>query len=174
MRLPPTTGGISSSAAIIGLAVALAVAPTATASNPERTLITPSLIVVSEVCAFDVGVVPNGKDQVLTVFDNGRTVVHSHSNPTVTNLARGKSLVYSLREASSETADATGAIVGTISGQFNFLLFPGDEGPSGVDPDGAFLHIVGHLRYTLDADTFAITSFSVDGTVNDICAELAT
>ena len=164
-----TTGRISSSAAIVALAVALAVAQTATASKPDRMLITPAPFVVSEVCAFDVGVVPDGKDQVLTVFDNGRAVVHTHANPTVTNLASRKSLVYRLRYTA--TTDAAG-IVGNLSGQFNFLLFPGDEGPSGVDPDGAFLHIVGHLRYTLDPETFAITSFSVRGTVNDICADL--
>ena len=165
-----TTGRISCSAAIIGMAVALGVAPTATASKPDRILITPVPFVATDVCAFDVGVVPNGKDQVLTVFDNGRTVVHTHANPTLTNLASRKSLVYRLRYTA--TTDAAG-IVGNLSGQFNFLLFPGDEGPSGVDPDGAFLHIVGHLRYTLDPETSAITSFSVHGTVNDICAELA-
>ncbi len=165
-----TTGRSSSCAAIVALAVTLTVAPTATASKPDRMLITPVPFVVSDVCAFDVGVVPDGKDQVLTVFDNGRTVVHTHSNPTVTILASGKSLVYKLRYTA--TTDAAG-IVGSLSGQFNFLLFPGDQGPSGVEPDGAFLHIVGQLRYTLDPETFAVTSFSVHGTVNDICADLA-
>jgi len=165
-----TIGRSSSCAAIVALAVTLTVVQTATASKPDRMLITPVPFVVSDVCAFDVGVVPDGKDQVLTVFDNGRTVVHTHSNPTVTNLSTEKSLVYKLRYTA--TTDAAG-IVGSLSGQFNFLLFPGDEGPSGVEPDGAFLHIVGHLRYTLDPETFAITSFSVHGTVNDICADLA-
>ncbi|HEY5275234.1 MAG TPA: hypothetical protein VIK38_01640 [Coriobacteriia bacterium] len=165
-----TIGRISSCAAIVALASALAVAQTAAAGKPVRTLITPTPFVVSDVCAFDVGVVPNGKDQVLTTFDSGRTVVHTNSSPTLTNLVSGKSLVYRLRYIA--TADPAG-IVGSLSGQFNFLLFPGDVGPSGVVPDGAFLHIVGHLRYTLDPETFAVTSFSVRGTVTDICADLA-
>jgi hypothetical protein len=64
--------------------------------------------------------------------------------------------------------------LGQITGRSLFFLAPGDVGPDGeVDPDGGLLRIVGQLRYTADPETFAITSFAVQGQVIDVCDELA-
>ena len=158
-----------SAAASITTAVTLFAAGQAGASKPERTLIPVEPFVIEDVCAFPVSVVPRGKDQVLTEFDDGRWTIHAHADPTLTNLSTGRSRVYRLRYVAAGTADGTR---GTVSGQFNFALAPGDAGPSGIDPDGALLHFVGHLDLTTDPDTFLITSFSWAGTVSDICTDL--
>ena len=111
----------------------------------------------------------------MTIFDSGRLTFHTHGAPTLTNLATGESQAYRLRYVFQETFDAdANQLIGRLSGRFNFVIFPGDVGPSGeVDEDGGFVSIVGHLRYTMDPDTFALTSFAASGTVNDICAQLA-
>ena len=160
----------SITAVIAATAVTLLTAPQAGAGQPERTQIALDPFVIEDLCSFTVSVVPTGKDQVQTVFDDGRWTVHAHADPTLTNLSTGRSLVYRLRYVASGTADGSS---GTVSGQFSFALAPGDVGPFGVDPDGSLLHFVGHLHVTSDPDTFAITSFSWGGTFSDICTDLS-
>jgi hypothetical protein len=46
-------------------------------------------------------------------------------------------------------------------------------GPSGeVDPDGGIVYTAGEVRLTGDPDTGLVTSFTVHGTLTDVCGDL--
>jgi hypothetical protein len=160
-------------AALVATTVALVMAPAGSAHQPYREPIELTEGIVPG-CPFDVLRTPNGSEN-LTVFDSGRLTVRTHGTPTLTNVETGESEVYRLRYLFQETFDAeANQLIGRLSGRFNFVIFPGDVGPSGeIDEDGGLVSIVGHLRYTMDPDTFALTSFALSGTMTDVCAQLA-
>jgi hypothetical protein len=160
------------SAAAVGAAIVLAGAAGAGAHQPFREPIelTPDVI---PLCTFNIQFTPHGAEYQ-TLFDSGRVTVHAHGSPTLTNLDTGYSKVYLLRHILRQTFDAdTNEFVANISGRLLFEILPGDVGPSGeVDPDGGMVYIVGQLRFTVDPDTFALTSFTVNGAMTDVCADL--
>jgi hypothetical protein len=160
-------------AALVATAIGLVTAPAAGADQPYREPIELTGGILPG-CAFDVQITPDGTES-LTIFDSGRVAVHAHNAPTLTNVDTGKSEVYRLRYLFQETYDAdANQLIGRLSGRFVFVILPGDVGPSGeVDEDGGLVNIVGRVRYTMDPDTFALTSFTVRGTMTDVCAELA-
>lgn len=161
------------SAALVGTAIVLGGASGAAAHQPYREPIDLTTQVIP-LCSFDVQLTPHGAEY-LTVFDSGRLAVHAHGSPTLTNLDTGYSKTYRLRHLFQETFDANAnEFVDQLTGRSLFVIFPGDVGPSGeVDPDGGIVYIVGQLRFTTDPDTFAVNSFTVDGTITDVCADLA-
>jgi hypothetical protein len=160
-------------AVFIATALTLLIAPGAGAHKPYQEPIELEAGVLPG-CSFDVGFQPASREY-MRIFDSGRFTVHSYGRPTLTNLDSGDAKVYGLRYLFQETVDPeTGDVLGQISGRSLWFIAPGDVGPAGeVDPDGGLLHIVGQLRYVADPATFAITSLTVDGTVTDVCAALA-
>ncbi|MFI5255212.1 MAG: hypothetical protein ACHQ15_07130 [Candidatus Limnocylindrales bacterium] len=127
-------------------------------------------------CAFDIRVQPEHATVVDTTFSNGTLVETVTSDPILTNVGTGTSLVWHARFIDVETYDAaTNSVTDVIVGQFNNILYPGDQGPHGVVAwPGLFLSTVGEVTETSDADTGAVTRFSRHGVVTgDICAELS-
>lgn len=125
-------------------------------------------------CSFDVNFHPDGRES-MTIFDSGRLSIHASGVATMTNADTGFSKEYTRNYLLRETFDEDDNVVrGQITGNLGWLIAPGDVGPRGeVDPDGGLVNIVGQLRYTVDPDTFAVTSFKVRGTLTDVCADLA-
>ena len=61
-----------------------------------------------------------------------------------------------------------------VSGRFLIAFFPGDAGPFGqVSEPGLLLAVAGQQQFTIDPETFAISSYSVDGELLDLCAALS-
>ena len=160
-------------AAFIATAVALIVAPAAVAHKPYREALDPESQVLPG-CSFDVQFDPDGRS-LLTIFDSGRLTIHGRGTPTLTNTDTGYSKRYRLAYVYQEAFDAeSNQMVGEMSGRFQWLIAPGDVGPSGeVDPDGGLVQIAGRLRVAFDSETFAVTSFTMRGTLTDLCADLA-
>jgi hypothetical protein len=124
-------------------------------------------------CSFDVNFHPEGRES-MTIFDGGLLSIHASGVATMTNADTGFSKDYARRYLPRESFDEDGNVVrGQITGNLGWVIAPGDVGPSGeVDPDGGLVNIVGQLRYTADPETFAITSFTVRGTLTDVCADV--
>ena len=162
---------------IVG-ALALVAVPTALAAKPIRTVLEqppPSVIPAGQGCSFDVGEQAGEGMTTLTEFSDGRTVIHVNADPILTNLETGDTFVQRARAKVTDTVDAqANEIVEEISGQVFVSFLPGDQGPSGVvEEPGALLSIIGHQRLTFDADTFVLTSYSLNGKATDICAQLS-
>jgi hypothetical protein len=164
-------------ASMIGSAIALVVAPVAVAAKPIRTVFDPQAFVIPAGggCAFDVEGQPGDAWATLTEFSDGRTVLHGHGEPTLTNLETSDTFAQRTRATVTDTLDPqANEIVEEISGRIFIGLFPGDQGPSGlVEEPGALLSVVGHQRLIYDADTFVVTSYSLNGKATDICAQLS-
>jgi hypothetical protein len=114
---------------------------------------------------------------VTTTFSNGTVVTAVTADPRLTNLATGASIVAHSRFVQVETFDAaTNSVTDVVVGRFNANFLPGDQGPYGVvSAPGLFLTFVGEIKATFDADTGAVTRFSLHGRVAaNICAELST
>ena len=165
-------------AVTIVAALALFVVPTGLAAKPTRTVFEPQPFVIPAGlgCSFDVEARPgDGARAALTEFSDGRTVLHGHATSTLTNLETGATFAQRTRAKVTDTFDPeANEIVEEISGRIFIGFFPGDQGPSGlVEEPGAVLSVIGHQRLTYDADTFVITSYSLNGKATDICAQLS-
>ena len=168
---------ISSILAFVVL-LALTAAPTALGAKPTRTVFEPRPFVIPAGlgCSFAVGVQPDEGGRVtFTEFSDGRTVLQGHAVGTLTNLETGDTFVQRTRAKITDIFDPeTNEIVEEISGRIFINLYPGDQGPFGeVGEDGAVLSIIGHQRLTFDADTFVVTSYSLDGQALDLCPLLS-
>ncbi|MGZ8822151.1 MAG: hypothetical protein ACXWX1_12620 [Aeromicrobium sp.] len=108
-------------------------------------------------------------------FDSGRTVFITNGNPTLTNLATGRTFDHKARFHVVDTYNPqTNEIVEVTTGQVNGVFWPGDQGPWGVvSYPGRMLRFTGNTRTTFDVDSESITSFSYSGQVMDVCAALA-
>ncbi|MFI5042825.1 MAG: hypothetical protein ACHQNA_13435 [Acidimicrobiales bacterium] len=138
--------------------------------------IAPSVDPAGTGCAFDIQVQPENATVVTTTFSNGTIVMTVAGDPILTNLSTGSSIVWHPRFVVVETYDAaTNSVTDAAVGRFTTDLYPGDQGPYGVvAAPGLFLSIVGEATTTSDADTGAITRFSMHGIVTgNICAELS-
>lgn len=164
-------------AGVIVGALALVAVPTALASKPIRTVFEPRPFVIAagQGCAFDVQVQPRNARATLTEFSDGRTVLRGHGDGTLTNRETGETFDQRTRAKVTDTFDPqTNEIAEEISGRIFVAFLPGDQGPSGVvEAPGAVLSVIGHQRLTYDADTFAVTSYSLNGKATDICAQLS-
>ena len=151
-------------------------APAAMAAKPTRTVIqTPDPFVMPAGlgCAFDVLSTPIGW-QAVSEFDDGRTLTIGHADITMTNLDTGATYLQMSTYREVAIYDpGTNDILLEISGRIFWNLYPGDQGPSGVIGEpGAVFGTVGNVTAVLDLDTGLFTSFSLEGTTTDICAEL--
>ena len=92
---------------------------------------------------------------------------------TFTNLETGATYLQRSRYTSTATFDpSTKSWHVTITGNVWMALFPGDAGPSGVVRDpGLELLVSGTLEFTLNRKD-VVTSFSLTGTYDDLCALL--
>jgi hypothetical protein len=164
---------------LAGLAVTLITGSTALAAGPVRTVTHPTAPFRDPAgtgCAFGIRVQPEHATVVDTTYSNGTSTEWVHSDPILTNVRTGKSLVWHARFLSVEkNVAATHSVVEVDFGQFTMELYPGDQGPYGVVAwPGLFLSIVGEVTLTVDADTGTVTHFSMHGIVTgNICAELA-
>jgi hypothetical protein len=183
--------GIRIAAALLMAAAGLisAVAAPASAAKPTRTVIEcapppddpcqpeGNVIDAGLGCSFDVQIQPSeNAREAITEFSDGRVQTIGHAEPTLVNLETGDSFHQRSRYKITEIYDpVANEIVVEISGRFFVQFFPGDQGLSGlVEEPGALLSVIGHQRFTVDPDTFAYTSYSLNGrVVTDICAALS-
>jgi hypothetical protein len=149
-------------AALSAVPTALGVAPIRTVTEPEE----PILIPAGTGCAFDV-LEELGENARITFteFSDGRLRAQAHGDVVLRNLETEQSSDWKNRWNAWQTSTVFEA-----SGRLLFSFFPGDQGPFGtVGENGALFGLVGHTEITFDADTGAITSFSLDGQAIDIC-----
>jgi hypothetical protein len=154
--------------------------PAAMGAKPTRTTATPEdqFLPAGFACSFDV-LETAGEDGegrlMITEFSDGRTQIIGHGTAHLINLETEASIDRKARAKITETYDpATNDVFVNISGRLFIQFFPGDQGPFGeVQSPGALLGLIGHFQYTFDLDSFLITSFSLDGTATDLCAQLS-
>lgn len=166
---------------VLFLLTTVGLAPAVLAAKPTRIVdegpTDPFVIPAGENCEFDVGFVGSDNAGGATIdFGDGRLAAFGHGEPTFTNLDTGA--VYDDWTSQYRTLETyepvTNEVIGQTSGRIWTTFWPGDAGPSGVVGEaGAFFGFVGNVEITMDADTFVFTSFSLDGTATDICAELS-
>jgi hypothetical protein len=159
---------------------ALVAVPIAHGAKPDRSVLgpsEPSVSLAGEGCAFDILWQPSADARrMITQFDDGRTVYITNGNPTLTNLESGATFAHRARYHVTDTYDpGSNSVTSVVTGQIILGFWPGDQGPYGVvSYPGLVLRVTGIARETLDLDTFAITNFSLEGTVtDDVCAVLA-
>jgi hypothetical protein len=181
MRFDPQTpgGGMYRKVTIfVAVAIALGVVPTAFGVAPIRSVFEPEpqiLIPAGEGCAFDVlEELAENAGLTLTEYSDGRLHIQAHGDLVLTNLDSDQSIDWKNRWNAWETFDPeTNSVRWEASGRLLYSFFPGDQGPSGtVGESGALFAFIGLVELTLDADTGAVTSFSLDGQATDICALL--
>lgn len=161
---------------VIALAAFLIAATPVFGVTPTRTVndqLEPLFFPAGFGCSFDMFMEPlPGSRLVSTEFADGRWMITEHADVMITNLDSGAALTHRGRFQSINSYDeATNSIDSVLTGQLSYVLFPGDEGPSGtVEDPGLFLRIVGTVETTFDLDTGLITSFAYTGTATDLCA----
>ncbi len=161
--------------AIIAVLALIAV-PAALAQKPVVTVVVPQpySIPAGFGCSFEVAGDPHGT-VVITDFGNGRTLKYVNAETTLTNVETGTSHVQRSNFLEAGSFDPAAnvyhvVVVGRVIGFF----YPGDQGPFGeVGENGAIFVFVGTTKYTYEADSGVLTSFSNKGTVTDLCAILA-
>jgi hypothetical protein len=139
--------GISLSCALI---VSVTITGVGHASKPVRTINEPRdpfVIPAGFACPFDVHASPVGQGAT-TEFSDGRIVIVSNSDITLTNLeAPAETYVWRTNAYLTQTFldDATLQIV--VSGRVLNFFFPGEQGPFGVvGEDGAFFGSWAHSQ----------------------------
>ncbi len=161
---------------IAGVLALLWAAPVA-AAQPTRLVYFPDPHVdpAGTACSFDVMFEPLRGWDALTDFSNGAEVLKAQVNVLVTNETNGASYVHDAIFHGVDHYDpATGIDRGMTNGQVLMQFLPGDVGPFGVvGAPGALLRFVGTVWYTWDANANALTEFSYEGTVTDVCARIS-
>jgi len=101
--------------------------------------------------------------------------VHNVGTGILTNPESGETFTQRSRYALVETYDeAANVFHVTINGRFLVGFYPGDIGLAGPVTEVESYSVAGHQTFTFDADTNAITAYSLDGEVlADVCAVLA-
>jgi hypothetical protein len=158
---------------IAGVLALLWAAPVA-AAQPTRLVYFPAPHVdpAGTACSFDVLFEPLRGWDALSDFSNGAEVLKAQVNVLVTNETNGASYVHkAIFHAVDRYNSVTGIDRGVTNGQVLIQFLPGDVGPFGVvGASGALLRFVGTVWYTWDANANALTEFSYEGTVTDVCA----
>lgn len=163
---------IGTAAGLLALGIA---APVVHAAKPSTPLPpTPLSLPAGLGCAFDVELEPDSTSRAtLTEFGDGRILITSNGESTVTNLDDPtRSVRVRDRGTLLQTydADANDVFI-EAQGQTIFYFYPGDQGPLGtVGPNGGLFHVTGHVREMWDLDNDVITSFSSSGQATDLCA----
>ena len=113
----------------------------------------------------------SGSEKVLR---DGRFINHNVGTGTWTNPETGKSFVQRSRYMLVDRyIEDTNELEIDITGRFMISFIPGDIGPEGtVVTEISTYSVIGHQSITLDFDTFLWTSYSLDGQIVDVCAQL--
>jgi hypothetical protein len=157
---------------------ALVIAAPAAAAEPTRSVIVagpPTQAPAGTLCDFDVTVYrPRGGWAAITDFSDGREAIVSHVvERTITRDATGATFVETSVAHEVDTFDGD-LIIGSISGQFVDVLYPGDLGPDGTIVDHLLaLYVSGRATYVVDGLTGATLAGSLVGTTTDICAAIS-
>ena len=165
--------------AAIALALAALWASPAAAAQPTRTVLHPTggSHPAGQGCAFDISYVDApGARITVTDFSDGREATTVNAVATLTNDENGKTFVHRAFFHDVYSFDAaSNTYVGMTNGQVVNWFFPGDVSPYGgiVGADGLAIRFEGTIWYTYDATTFALTSFSYQGTATNVCDLLA-
>jgi hypothetical protein len=157
---------------IAGLAAA-ALAGSAAADKPDRGPAPsgPLDFPAGMVCPFPVTGFPTENRQHLTAFANGKVAFNGYFEAQLTNVANGKSITVNSSGALrlTQVGDETRI---QSSGPLIWFLFPGDAGPGDVTTGRTYL-VKGNTEVLADPATFEFHSFETNGSVTDLCAELA-
>lgn len=149
---------------VVALAAAALLAPSAAADPPTKEPL-PDLNATGQFCKdFQVEIRTTANKEVIHLFSSGVGLITGALKVEVTNLTTGKTLALNIPGPGKLSADG-----GTITGGGPWLLF-GEAGQlPGPDPGMLFTH--GHI--TLELGPAGIASITVRGTVEDVCAALA-
>lgn len=158
----------------------LLVGPSPSAVPPDRTTDTPQdfTIPAGEGCPdFAVDGSPSEKARrTVTQFADGRVVTHGSAVVTLTNANTGTSFTQNSHYMLTDTVDLeAGKLFTEIHGRIFVAFWPGDIGPDGsVLTEPTLLSLVGRQTITMDLETFAFESYSLNGQVlDDVCGVLA-
>jgi hypothetical protein len=160
---------ITTALAFASLALAV---PGVQAAKPTRTPLPleSTTLVAGTACPFDVTDTPlPGSKLTETVFSDGRVLITSAGRDQVTNDATGESVVLNT-SGTVRFEERDGKVFIESTGHVVFFFLPGDQGPFGAaGEDGAYYHVIGHAKETLDLDQDLITSFSFSGRATELC-----
>ena len=148
----------------VALAAAALLAPAAMAAPPSKEPL-PDLNATGQFCKdFQVEIHTTANKEVFHLFTSGVGLITGALKVEVTNLTTDKTLTLNIPGPGKVSADGS-----TITGGGPWLIF-GEAGQlPGPDPGMFFTH----GRITLEIGPTGVTSMSVQGTVEDICAALA-
>jgi hypothetical protein len=125
-----------------------------------------------QVCAFQLTVTAEGGSGMTRQVD-GRTIfAGTGSNLTFTNDQSGKSVTYKSRGSADQfIPNPDGTTTEKLQGWNAVLLFPTDNGGSGLNPPGAYLIVGSAVINVSPAGVFTVQS--VSGQVTNVCAALS-
>jgi hypothetical protein len=149
---------------LVALAAAASFAASAAADRPVKQPV-PFPDATGQFCTdFQVEIVATQNKEVVHIFSSGVALVTGVLKVEVTNLSTGKTLALNISGPGKFSADGS-----TIQARGTWLLF-GEAGQL-PGPDPGMLLVSGHT--TLNLGPAGIASMTVRGTVEDICAALA-
>jgi hypothetical protein len=166
-------------AAALATTLSLALASTAFAAQPARTVIQPGdrVIPAGYGCAFDVLKQWDATSRLtITDFSDGHQMFIGTGTQTLSNTQAGTSFEWRTGFHRTESYDSgTDQFIWETSGRVVLEFWPGDVDQFGqvVGENGALYAFVGRAVATVDPDSFFITSTTLDGVSIDLCAELA-
>lgn len=171
-------GGRAALVVILVAGLSLIVAPTASATQPTRTVFTPADHVVPAGfgCAFDMQVQYDADYRVIQFeFSDGRVMFIGNGELATTNLETGATITWQNDYQRTEVYDPdTNDLLIESSGRAALVFWPGDVDHNGqvVGEDGALYGFVGHVEATIDGGTYVLTNTAQHGTAIDLCALL--
>jgi hypothetical protein len=169
----------TASGAAIALVIALAAAAPVAAAQPDRYVITGTLVShypAGEGCEFDVTAykLPSAHTTV-TTFSDGTQFYDAHSlHRRIVNDATGAEYDENIVSHEVDHVDGAGIDHGSINGQFIWEFYPGDVYLDGTILDHVVaLDMVGSATYVVNWNTGATLQISFVGQYADICAAIS-
>ncbi len=147
----------------------LALAPAATAVQPERFFLPAADTVLSGPCAFDVGLEILSNKEFVTVFSDGHFLITGVFKVRLTNLSDpSKSMDVNISGPGAFTPTPDGGLIIEAHGKWLFWFFPGNLGPGSP---GMLLLTNGLTTEVFDGNG-DIVSFKPARNTTDACAAL--
>ena len=164
----------SARGALIAVVLAVLWAAPAAAAQPTRTVLHPTggLHPAGQGCAFDISYVDApGAFISVTDFSNGTEAAIVHAVVTLTNDDTGATFVHKAFFHDVSWFDAASGLWRSVTnGQVLVWLSPGDLGPYGiVGADGLAVRFEGTVWSAWDPNANAVTEFSYQGTITNVC-----
>lgn len=160
------------------IVLGLLILPAAASAMPTRTVTEPESFVIPPGfgCPFAVSVEYDEDSwSAITTFHDGVVMTVGNADITFTNLDTHTSVDHDTNAHVTQTFDPDTNTVQVVgNGSLYIGLLAGHQGPDGVvGESGALFSLTGYFELTIDPTNGAVTSFSYEGTVSDLCDQLS-